>query len=317
MSALLAACAPAGPLVSTALSVSSVPLTVMPAGGSQPAPPTQAPMTPIPTLPTGLSPTALKYRLLDQYPGFFYCDPDLYPIARADETAAARENFPALQANVEDFRSILKHNGLSDGGNFTDAQKLLIYRDHKKLAAIVLALVGDQYEFQLRESDAAGQGIAIDGIIDSQGRITERSKVPTRLTCPICLSAATRIATPRGEVLVPELKVGDIVWTTDLAGKRLPAPIVEVARVQVPATHVMVHLVLSDGRELWASPGHPTTDGRRLGDLRLEARLDGAIITGIQTVPYGESATYDLLPGGPTGYYWADGILLASTLSQR
>ena len=27
------------------------------------------------------------------------------------------------------------------------------------------------------------------------------------------------------------------------------------------------------------------------------------------------SRTYDILPGGPTGHYWANGILLSSTLS--
>jgi len=31
-------------------------------------------------------------------------------------------------------------------------------------------------------------------------------------------------------------------------------------------------------------------------------------------VPYAGSATYDLLPAGPTTTYWANGILLASTL---
>jgi hypothetical protein len=27
-----------------------------------------------------------------------------------------------------------------------------------------------------------------------------------------------------------------------------------------------------------------------------------------------DGATYDLLPSGPTGAYWADGVLLGSTL---
>jgi len=36
----------------------------------------------------------------------------------------------------------------------------------------------------------------------------------------------------------------------------------------VLSTHEMVHIILNDGRERWASPGHPTIDGRKLGDLK-------------------------------------------------
>jgi hypothetical protein len=35
----------------------------------------------------------------------------------------------------------------------------------------------------------------------------------------------------------------------------------------------------------------------------------------LEDVPYEGSATYDLLPSGDTGLYWADGILLGSTLN--
>lgn len=94
----------------------------------------------------------------------------------------------------------------------------------------------------------------------------------------------------------------------------MPAVVLIAASVQVPAGHEMVHVILKDGRELWASPGHPTADGRRLGDLALGDILDGAVIVSIERVPYAEPATYDLLPAGGTGYYWANGILVGSTL---
>ena len=82
----------------------------------------------------------------------------------------------------------------------------------------------------------------------------------------------------------------------------------------VPATHQMVHLTLSDGRQLWASPGHPTSDGRVLGQLALGDMLDGARIIHLERVLYGQPATYDLLPASATGFYWANGILMGSTL---
>jgi len=51
------------------------------------------------------------------------------------------------------------------------------------------------------------------------------------------------------------------------------------------------------------------------GDL-----YDGASVASAQLVPYGGDATYDILPSGDTGFYWANGlpakagVLLGSTL---
>jgi hypothetical protein len=42
--------------------------------------------------------------------------------------------------------------------------------------------------------------------------------------------------------------------------------------------------------------------------------LDGARITGFEGLAYKGVETYDLLPSGDTGYYWANGILMGSTL---
>ncbi len=78
----------------------------------------------------------------------------------------------------------------------------------------------------------------------------------------------------------------------------------------------MVHLVLDDGREVWVSPSHPTPDGRRFGELLPGDLLDGARIALLELVSYGLPETYDILPAGDTGFYWANGILMGSTLSQ-
>lgn len=43
--------------------------------------------------------------------------------------------------------------------------------------------------------------------------------------------------------------------------------------------------------------------------------LDGALVATVEYVPYNSGATYDLLPSGSTGLYWANGILLKSTLT--
>jgi hypothetical protein len=72
--------------------------------------------------------------------------------------------------------------------------------------------------------------------------------------------------------------------------------------------------VLADGRELFASPGHPLADGRALGAVTTGDQVDGATVVSATRVPYGYGRTFDLLPAGPTGTYWADGIALGSTL---
>jgi hypothetical protein len=112
---------------------------------------------------------------------------------------------------------------------------------------------------------------------------------------------------------VEDLKEGDAIWTMDEAGRRVPASILRTGHMIVPAGHQMVHVTLSDGRELWASPGHPTSDGRTLGEVQRGNTLDGASIVSLEQVPYQEAYTYDILPAGATGLYWANGILMGST----
>jgi len=132
--------------------------------------------------------------------------------------------------------------------------------------------------------------------------------------CPICLSHNTLIDTPAGLIPVKDLQVGMQVWTTDKTGQRVSSIITKTSKVPVPSNHQMVHLVINDGRDLFASPGHPTIDGRTVGDLTPGEIYDSAIIVSSAHVPYDDSATYDLLPSGDTGFYWANGILVGSTL---
>lgn len=132
--------------------------------------------------------------------------------------------------------------------------------------------------------------------------------------CPICLSGNTLIDTPSGPVPVKDLQIGMSIWTTDGIGHRVSGIITKTSKVPVSPTHQMVHLVLGDGRELFASPGHPTIDGRSIGELMPGDLYDGASIVSVQRVPYGERATYDVLSSGETGFYWANGVLIDSTL---
>ena len=132
--------------------------------------------------------------------------------------------------------------------------------------------------------------------------------------CPICLSENTAIDTPNGALNVKALKVGMSILTQDASGHKQTAIILKTGKTLVPPDHKMVHVVLGDKRELYVSPNHPTADGRFFGELLVGDFLDGSKIKSVEVVPYNGTYTYDILPSGKTGFYWADGILVGSTL---
>lgn len=133
--------------------------------------------------------------------------------------------------------------------------------------------------------------------------------------CPICLSGMTLIDTPNGYINVKDLRKGMAVWTTD-AGSRKAAIILETVRTSVPQGYQIVHLVLNDGRELFASPGHPMADGRTLGEVLVGDIVDNAVVASANREPYRDAFTYDILPSGESGLYLANGILVKSTLAK-
>jgi hypothetical protein len=260
----------------------------------------------------------LKFRVIDAVGTPVYCDPDFYPLARdGGEQANALTEYPKIQAQADLYAAIVAHEHLPTG-ELTDAQKLAVYRAYKLLNALVLTQNGNDYAFEFRAQPKDGPTIQmVKGSVRVDGVVTVTSRTDSgRPPCPICLAASTLIATPSGPVRVVDIKAGMPVWTADRSGRRVAVTVVEVGSTQVPAGHLMVHLVLADGRELLASPGHKTADGRALGFLAAGDALDGSTIKLWELVPYAGDRTYDLLPAGPTGTYWANGVLLSSTLSQ-
>jgi hypothetical protein len=275
--------------------------------GSPPPAPVGAPLTI----------TRLKFAVIDSVGLPAFCDRDFYPIAReGGEQASAIATYPQIQADSELYSAIIEHEKLSTT-DVNDQEKLIIYRVYKNLNALTLNQSGDAYAFSFRAHPASGAATysLVTGTVRVDGVVTVSSSTPTGApNCPICLAAATRISTPNGEIRVTEIKPGMLVWTASADGARIAEPVLEIGNTQVPPDHLMVHLILADGRELLASPGHRTADGRQLGSLARGDSLDGSTIRIWELVPYSGDHTYDLLPAGETETYWADGIPLSSTL---
>ncbi|MDQ2952341.1 MAG: Hint domain-containing protein [Chloroflexota bacterium] len=272
--------------------------------------------SPSPTSGPGpLTTPELKYRVLDAGGRISFCDPDFYPVARADESDLAKAKIAEIQADANTYAVITARVG---------ADPLMVYREWKALRALTLTPAGADFTFAYRSNGANGpyatadpklSGKQIEGSVTVRGsvNITKRADAGP-LNCPICLAVGTRIATPDGDIAVESLRVGDIVWTAAADGTRVAAPLSAIGSTPVPATHEVVRLALADGRIVLVSPGHPTADGRRVGDLRAGDAIDGALVVSAVRVAYIGGFTYDVLPASASGAYWANGVLLGSTL---
>jgi hypothetical protein len=268
------------------------------------------------TPPVTYTPTELKYQLIDNFGEPFYCNPYEYPVARpGQEEQDAIAQFPIIMSKPEEFTAITEHLGIAGTTNFTTEEKVLIFREYLKLNnAITLTPADDIDDFSLRVGE--NQGESIQGTITSGGVINVTKRESSFNTCPICLAAGTLIDTPDGAVPVEQLRVGMPVWTVDGEGQRVAATIIDTASTWVPDSFKLVKIYLDDGRTLTASPGHPAADGRAIGGFNAGDVLDGSVVVSAELVTYSKGATYDILPAGPTGLYWANGILLGSTISR-
>lgn len=260
----------------------------------------------------------LRYKILQRYPNIFFCDPDFYPIPRFDEIDLVRTGFPEIKSNAEEFQAIVRTLGFGGKTAFSDEDKLAVYREHKKLSAISLIvslpnIVPGVSVFTISTGDETS-GERIEGTINAQGIITVIKKEHAFNTCPICLSKDTHIDTPQGAIRITDLKEGIAVWTTNASGTRVVGYVEKTSKTPVPPTHEMVHITLADDRELLVSPGHPTADGRTIRSLAAGYVLDGSKIISAEQILYKAGFTYDILPSGETGTYFANGILLGSTL---
>jgi hypothetical protein len=259
----------------------------------------------------------LEYRLFFNFPDVFWCDPDYYPVAReGQEQQNAIDQFPTIKSNQTEFSAILEHLKLQNKSVFTDSEKLLIYKEYKELTyAVQMTDLNGSYDFNLRVGK--GQRERIEGNIETTGEIKITKREASVNTCPICLAKGTLIDTPIGQIPVERLTRGMSVWTVDDSGNRIATQIIETSATPVPLFFQFIRIELSDGRSVSASPGHPTAEGKTVADYKVRDTLDKAQVVSSDYTAYESGMTYDILPAGSTGLYWANVILLRSTLKNN
>jgi hypothetical protein len=284
----------------------------------------EATASPASPAPSGSDLAPLKEALLARFGPLAYCDPDFFPVARNDEASAAQEHLSQMRTEQATWAAISHAVGFDPSSTPTGDTLLAAYRNWKMLRAIELQPAGSgSYRFDATFHGASPSAASseaalthVTGTVASDGSIAVESQEPGKPPlCPICLARGTRIAIPGGDAAVETLRPGETVWSVDANGRRIPVVIIEVGSTPVPPTHELVRLVLADGREVDASPGHPLADGRSIGSLQPGDAVDGSTVVSADRVPDSDGRTFDVLPAGPTGAYWADGILLGSTLS--
>lgn len=276
--------------------------------------------TPAPTPGPARTLPELKFTIIDEYGPLWYCDPDFYPIQRAEEIDSARERWAEIEADAEAFAAITRRLGFDAASEFTDERKLAVYQGWKALNAIAFDPIGNEayrFDYLAQPATGAAEGTRTAGTITRSGDLTIEQQVPAgEPMCPICLAIGTSIDTPDGPAPVEGLRIGDPVWTLDGRHARVHATVIALGSTAAPAGHRVVRLVLADGRTVTASPGHPLADGRHLGSLRAGDALDGSLVITADRVAYDGARTVDVAVSGPTGIYLVDGIPLGSTLTR-
>lgn len=245
----------------------------------------------------------------------YLCGPPVVRIPTHEELVTEIKDLS--RSRPADVAAILHHLHLV-GTDLSDDDRERILSAANTITWSFSGRDGAAYRFDLtvRPLSSPGPVTWASGTVDPSGTVrVDFVKRNLFVPCPVCLAANTRIATPGGFVRVQDVRVGMTVWSTDRDGRRMRATVTGVGSTPVPLTHEMVRLVLADGRSVLVSPGHPTPDGSPVGELRSGSAFDGSTVVSTRRVPYSGGFTFDLLPSGPTGTYFANGVLLGSTLS--
>ena len=170
---------------------------------------------------------------------------------------------------------------------------------------------------------------------DTQARVAPPAQPPTLAlkTCEVCCAKDESgnclvacnmngpdapVATPRGDVPLRRMRLGDEVFTYD-RGQVVVARVLATERHEAPPVDFL-RVVLRNGESFLTLPHHPFPDGgcaaefaQYLGaGIALPASYFG--IAKLESAGRVDGRVYEILPGGDTGIYWVKGVPMASSI---
>jgi hypothetical protein len=134
-----------------------------------------------------------RYRLIDLFAGlwFWYCDPDALPSVNVVSLKSrAIQAFPRIVSDSVGFEAMKKRLGLETTTQFSDEQKMHLYREYEMLKQISLEPKDSKIAFSLKSLDrpeklgTAYNGHEISGVIELDGKVIVDKSVPIFLSCP-------------------------------------------------------------------------------------------------------------------------------------
>ena len=128
--------------------------------------------------------------------------------------------------------------------------------------------------------------------------------------CYADCSEETLIRTPDGNKKISKIKFGDFVIS--YGGETVR--VIDLVKIKAK-DRLVVNIELDNKIILEALPDHPLGPSKyKFRDLRTGHEIDGHKIVSIKLVPYKHKYIYDILPQSRTGTYYANDVLIGSSL---
>jgi len=137
--------------------------------------------------PPAASDAELKYRLFAQVGQPFWCDRDVYPVARQVPDAEVRARVDAMRAaDPSAYAAVVEHLALP-GEPATADEERAVYQELKRLQAVTLTPAGGGHAFDyvVGASARAHTGTRVRGTIGGGGAVVVTDRTPTPTDCPV------------------------------------------------------------------------------------------------------------------------------------
>ena len=128
--------------------------------------------------------------------------------------------------------------------------------------------------------------------------------------CYASCSEETLIKTSKGDKKISKIQFGDLVISD--GGEIIR--VIDLTKIKAK-NWLIVHVEFDDGIILEATPNHPLGPNKyKFENLMVGHEIDGHKVASVKLIPYKHKYIYDILPQSRSGAYYANGVLIGSSL---